>query len=401
MQNVNSGNLPQTAEQSPPDRGERRLAPDVLRVAAMAFIILHHLTINNIGLSDVRYGGADGIFYAASFLDGFFVIGVNIFFLLSGYLKITLRLSKILSLLLKVFVIGCISVALAAALGVADYGGVWDAVLSCLTFAFEHWFVYVYIGICLLSPLLNTFAEKLGGRGAGYFVGTALFLLCFAAFGADYIYVAGSVGGLPDVSLLGTNAGYSILWGCALYLFGRLMAVHGFAFRRRVRFWTLGFVISSVALGGITAMLIAFGCNSFAWWFIYCYNNPLQLFSAVSLFCLCMHVRAPSGGGAAKIGAVVSFAAKHSFTAYIIHSDNPLFSPYRAFLLDIVPGVWADLLVLLPSAVIIFAVGVAVSYLYDITLGRPLKAFSLFSERVLLSAGRKVCAAIGRAFAKK
>ena len=391
---VSGAQTEKSCENAGAEKGKRQFAPDVLRVIAMLFIILHHLLTGNIGFSQAQQGESGALYYVSSFLDGFFVIGVNIFFLLSGYLKINLRLSKIISLLLKIFVIGSLSVCIAAACGTEEYGGAWDIILSCLTFAFEHWFVYVYIGICLLSPLLNLFAEKLGGK-AGYFVGISLFLLCIVAFGADYIYAADDGGSLPRVSLLGTNAGYSILWGCALYLFGRLISLHGFAFRRRARFWALSFVVCSLVLGGVTAGLIALGQGAAAWWFIYCYNNPLQLFSAVSLLCICLHIR----GGRGAFSAAVSFAAKHSFTAYIIHSDNPLFSPYRAFLLDCVSGkFWAQILLLLPNALIIFALGIAVSFVYDFTLGRILGRFSRFAERVCLAAGRKVCGAIGRVF---
>ena len=90
-----------------------------------------------------------------------------------------------------------------------------------------------------------------------------------------------------------------------------------------------------------------------------------------------------------------------SINAYFpeIRSDNPLFSPYRAFLLDCVSGkFWAQILLLLPNAIIIFALGIAVSFVYDFTLGRILGRFSRFAERVCLAAGRKVCGATGRVF---
>lgn len=138
---VSGAQTANSCENAGAEKGKRQFAPDVLRVLAMLFIILHHLLTGNIGFSQAQQGESGVMYYVSSFLDGFFVIGVNIFFLLSGYLKINLRLSKIISLLLKIFVIGSLSVCIAAACGTEEYGGAWDIILSCLTFAFEHWFV--------------------------------------------------------------------------------------------------------------------------------------------------------------------------------------------------------------------------------------------------------------------
>ena len=100
---VSGAQTENSCENAGAEKGKRQFAPDVLRVIAMLFIILHHLLTGNIGFSQAQQGESGALYYVSSFLDGFFVIGVNIFFLLSGYLKINLRLSKIISLLLKIF----------------------------------------------------------------------------------------------------------------------------------------------------------------------------------------------------------------------------------------------------------------------------------------------------------
>ena len=78
----------------------------------MLFIVLHHLTINNIGLSAIETHIDPSLtsqYLGTSFLDCFFIIGVNVFFLLSGYFGIKLKLGKIFRLLFKLYVFWILS----------------------------------------------------------------------------------------------------------------------------------------------------------------------------------------------------------------------------------------------------------------------------------------------------
>ena len=127
-----TGADPDVAADAPPESAVERSAPsderllkprernvnlDLLKVFAVLFIVIHHLTINNIGVDGVTFsfiadgaipGGALTTVLVSEFIDAFVIIGVNIFFLISGYFSIHFKLSKVFSLLVKVYVYFCV-----------------------------------------------------------------------------------------------------------------------------------------------------------------------------------------------------------------------------------------------------------------------------------------------------
>lgn len=126
----------------------------MLRIIAMLFIVLHHLTINNIGLSAIETHIDPSLtsqYLGTSFLDCFFIIGVNVFFLLSGYFGIKLKLGKIFRLLFKLYVFWILSALIAQAAGVSDFESWTDCIIKCLISPSEYWFVLAYIALCPLN----------------------------------------------------------------------------------------------------------------------------------------------------------------------------------------------------------------------------------------------------------
>ncbi len=84
---------------------ERQRNINLLRIVSIFFITMHHLTINGIFNLDALSNGAYPteileITFFASMLNAFLVVGVNIFFLISGYFQIKLSIKKIFSLII-------------------------------------------------------------------------------------------------------------------------------------------------------------------------------------------------------------------------------------------------------------------------------------------------------------
>ncbi|MCD8372252.1 MAG: acyltransferase [Clostridia bacterium] len=355
-------------------QNKRNYGLDVLRTLAMLFIVLHHLTNSEIWgeITESVYSQALSVNITSAFLDCFFIVGVNVFFLLSGWLKIKLRAGKIFTLLAECYAIGIASVLLAYITGSTQYEGVGQAALQALAFPFSHWFIPAYLLLCLLSPMLNSLAEHLSPKGAAYALAVMVVIFSVVGFVADYFFVNGvqQDGALSKASYVGTNAGYSVVWACVCYFTGRILCMHTpkklksaglplamyFAFCL-INFAVLCFTVAVLKDGDATK------------WYIYCYNNPFTYFASVCLLCAFAHIKVNE-----RVGKAFAFLSSHTFAVYIMHSDNPLLSPYRAYIVRLSGGNLLAQVLLLPlNAVVLFIIGVAVSCVYSVTAGRGAK----------------------------
>lgn len=366
----------------PEEPNLRNYGLDLLRVLAMLFIVLHHLLNSNIwgDVTQSVYVKAFSVNLTSALLDCFFIVGVNVFFLLSGWLKINLRISKVIILLAECWAIGIISVALAALTDSTQYTGFGQAALQALAFPFSHWFIPAYLLLCLLSPLLNSLVDKLTRRGAVYAAAVLFVLFCLIGFAADYFYVIGMQGEdiTSKVSYTGTNAGYSVIWACVCYLTGRLMHLHT---PEKLKSVKLSFALyTACCLVNFAVLCVAIAVlkdGEIAKWYIYCYNNPFTFLGSACLLCAFAHIKVTQ-----RTGKFFAFLSAHAFAVYIMHSDNPLLSPHRAYILELSDGMlWAQVLLLPINAVVLFAIGVAVSVLYCITIGKAVKKLGMLADR--------------------
>lgn len=366
---------------------ERNVVMDILRIVAILFIVFHHFVINNITAYTVDGAGvtfsslSTGVvpsefipmFLGSEFIDCILIVGVNLFFLLSGFFSIRLKPAKIVQLLLKTYVYFTLGELIAFAAGVTSYGSATDAAIACLTAPAKYWFVLVYCALCIIAPLLNKFAEKLGGRQIPFFVLASVIFCCFIGFISDFWF-----------PYMGTNDGYSLLWAGVVYMYGRLISLRGFGTKRKPVFWFSVFAAAVLLNYTVVALLTAVAREG-AWaWHMYGYNNPLVALASVALFMAFRTMRpVASDGRAAK---AVSAVAGHSLGVYLIHCNNPIVSPYRAFLLTLVAGhtLWAQYLLLVPNVLIIFVGAVVMDILFDKVTRRLFSFLSRAAERFVL-----------------
>ena len=132
---------------------------ELLRIVAMFFIVLHHLLVH--GMKNIGYL-SDSIVEISLirqmpfiFLNAFTVVAVNCYVLISGYWGINPTKKKFFNL----FAI-CVFYSLAHYLINALHNEIFSLklfIFSLLPFSHHQglWFVTCYIGLFLLSPLLN------------------------------------------------------------------------------------------------------------------------------------------------------------------------------------------------------------------------------------------------------
>ncbi|MCD8309326.1 MAG: acyltransferase [Clostridia bacterium] len=351
-------------------RNTRNYGLDILRVIAMLFIVAHHLTKSNIWgtVTESLLFKALSLNITAAFIDCFVIVGVNVFFLLSGWLKINLRAGKVVSLLAECWAIGIISVCLAAALDTAYYSSFADAALDAVLFPFTHWFVPAYLLLCLLSPILNRITDNLSGKSALYALIVMLVIFCIVGFAGDYVYVNGMQDGGVNVkvSYTGTNAGYSVIWACVCYVAGRIIRMHPVHKLQKASVcFALYLLCCMVNFAVLCVTMAVFHDAEVTKWYIYCYNNPFTFVGSAFLLCAFANVKVKEGAG-----RFFAFLSAHTFAVYMIHSDNPFVTPYRDYILDFAEGNLLRQVQLLPlNTVALFIAGIAVSVLYFATIG--------------------------------
>lgn len=357
---------------------KRNAMLDLLRIVAMFFIVVHHLLITDIGLTNIQTGidaSLKATYLSSAFLDCFSIIGVNLFFLISGYFSVKLQPKKILLLLIKVYIYWIIATLLAMAFKIVTFKSFLDGLKFCLSGVSEYWFICVYILLCLVAPALNAIAKLVVEKNVEkYFVFITVLFFCIIGFVADYIR-----------PVMGTNNGYSIIWASIPYLYGRILKLRGDNMKKaKPLFWFALYAILSLVNYAVIAPLILKGKGTYAWHF-YSYNNPIIFAQSICFFMTFVSAKPIQGEKKSKI---ISLIASHTLAVYLWHSNNPLIYPIRAFIIKAVDPLWAKYLALIPNAIVIFALGIIIDIIYELLLGKVMKKFTAWLERLVFGKTR-------------
>lgn len=242
---------------------QRQSNIEVLRILCMFLIVLGH--------SFVFYERAIGDYPLKWFnLNVFFpiiIIHVNVFVLISGYFGLSIKLNKIMNLWLL-----CFFYSLLAFCVVIFHSNisvqVWKSLLFPLTY--NWWFMRVYFMLLILSPALNIVVKYADEQSQW----TRLLLIAFLF--NFYFSWFHRLEGLYAM-------GYDICNFCCLYLLGRYIAYHRIILS--TRFLLLLFFFFQII------KIICFKyCSLFPalkhFLDVSCYNNPLNVFSAVIILIL-------------------------------------------------------------------------------------------------------------------
>lgn len=136
---------------------KRESSLELMRIVAMLMVCAFHWQLH--GMNDGIVKAPLSANQIVSFVLGSWgILGVNLFFLLSFYFMVskeTVNYKKIFSLIVKVSVYGTGVLFLAYIFNITDFNPI-DTVKSVLgVFAYQYWFITVYIIVALLSPYIN------------------------------------------------------------------------------------------------------------------------------------------------------------------------------------------------------------------------------------------------------
>ena len=254
---------------------------------------------------------------------------VNAFVLISGWFGIRSGLKKIGALALMLFfctvpllivalLCGWVSISL-----ITSVDGIYEYVFG----GNAYWFVVDYIGLLIMSPVLNNGIKTVGKD--------KLRTLLLAAYALILIYDF-----IFRAPILGTEGGYSLIWFGFLYILARYMRIYGSRLMDR---YCLPILVAAVATQSILFYCGLIGMR---------YTNPLILTAAVCLILVFkkwdFHSRA------------INYAATGCLMAYLLHMQ-PVLVPYiRRFLIAeyTACGYWIYMLEILSLSAVVFLVAV-------------------------------------------
>ena len=348
---------------------ERNYAIDLVRIAAMFFIILgHFLIFRENGLEAASFGSTpvhtDGDYFGLILL-GFAIIGTNLFFLITGYFGSKLKLSKILSLILITYFWGGIVQVILLASGRITLTVLVHTLIRLLD---RYWFMEVYLVLVLASPLLNAFLKGTTLKQKITLVIVWFLVLCVYGFA-------------HDCTRIGLANGFSFVWAAFMYVVGNVIReiieqVPAKQGRRAGAGWI--YAVSTAGYIAVCFFLTKTGRYTTMWRFAVSYNNPLVVLASVSFFILL------AGKKDAKGNRLISFLSGTTIGVYLIHTA-PNLELFRFFRLntDTIPASLLTAAEILLGAALIYLICAVLDRIRQRTVHPPVnRMLQKLEERI-------------------
>nr|MBP3283675.1 acyltransferase family protein [Treponema sp.] len=300
---------------------DRQRNIDLLRIVSIFFITMHHLTINGIFNLDALSNGAYPterleITFFASMLNAFLVVGVNIFFLISGYFQIKLSIKKIFFLIIYIALFyGILNLTNSIYTHKKiDFHFFTSTIMSLR----RYWFVNVYILLSLASPFLNKLLETSSKLEIQNFFIGILIVCC-----GYYTFISNNDGGI--------NKGYSLVSAIYLYIIGgefnRIGIDENKIKTAKLLFQLALAYVCNCLLVFITLFLLKAPKRT---WNLFSYTNPFVFAQSIIIFTIFTSIHVNK-----KVFKLIDFFTPAILFCYIIQSSGfAIIKDNRDFLIN-------------------------------------------------------------------
>lgn len=236
---------------------------ELLRIVAMSMVLAGHFFTH----------GLKGIiaFTTPHFISmPLTICGVNIFFLISGWFGVRFTVKSVTRIIVTTFFFMVLCYAF------LGYNDIWSGVYKyqLLTTPVESsglWFIMVYLGILVLSPLVNAGIKGLSHRQFNIFIAAmSIFCMYCGWYGGNYANVNG----------------YTLVQGVWLYCVGHWLRENRLLTDRIGGIWlAVIYVVSAMIL----ACLLVFKIDWKVYWAAY--NSPFVVTMSLAIFLLFTRIR--------------------------------------------------------------------------------------------------------------
>lgn len=286
---------------------------ELLRIICMIMILAIHANFFSTGPLTIAEANSEPITsILRSFAHAFCVCAVNTFVMISGHFGIHFRIKGITSFLFQslFFCIGIYSIMLI--LNLAEFSKI-DIASSLMLFkqAGNYWFVWSYIILYILSPVINTFCEKTTKNEFKRTLILFFILQCIIDFTpSNNFFQKGfsplSFIGLYMIAYYFKRFGININKSTSLFIFCSCVIINTLFEYSLKRFGIENGIINSISSG---------------------YTNPITIIQSLSLLTFFSKLRIQS--------KTVNWIAASCFAVYLFHMHFCIVNYYTEFAKDI------------------------------------------------------------------
>lgn len=272
---------------------------ELLRILAMFLIVLHHYCVNSglVQIMDLDHITANTVLVQFMSIGG--KVGVNIFFLISGFYMVnsSMKWIKVCKLLGQIFILNIIVFLFLTSLGY-DYGIKDYLRIIPIVFSVPDSFIASYLMVYLLSSLINKFVKTLNKKEFGYLLGILLFY---------YVILQ---------SFFLQNTWHYFGWAFVLYLVGAYIKLFDMC-SLKLPFGKLSILLVLIIWGCILAVdFVGVKYGFRGWTFFIGDSNKITVFLlGLSIFFYFLNLRV-------KYNKFINLVAGASFGVLLLHANN-------------------------------------------------------------------------------
>lgn len=306
----------------PPSRSVRQSNFELLRIVAMIFILILHVDHLSFGFPSTQEIAASPFSaFLRTWLETIAVVAVNTFVLISGYFGIRLQVERFAGLLFQsaFYIMGVYLVLVTVGWETFSVGHF----VRCLSPLDPSggWFIPVYIGLMLLSPILNAFVTQAREKDLLGIIIVLLLMQSVFGWGIDHLKV---------------GAGYSLFSFILLYLIGQYLRKYPETFYSKGKASRyLGIYLGISLLNALISYVASalhlllpsipsdLGNHKMISIIPLAYSSPLNIIGAVCLFIAFSRLKIRS--------QLINWVASSVLAVYLIHCNEHLIHHFIAF----------------------------------------------------------------------
>lgn len=290
---------------------KRQTGIELLRIIAMLFVLILHADYLALGYPKQSIIKADPLSAIPSvLLENLAVVSVNVFVMISGWFGLRPSWKGAFKLLYQCFFLS-LFVLFGAFVYIQFTGEKILTANNAIDSLKDFWFLWTYLILYAVSPLLNSFVEHSGKKKLLHFLIIFYALQFICEFFVDSRYY---------------NNGYSVLSFMGLYLLARYLKLYALKSIEKANKNLFLLIYLFYAL--ITTFFIIAGAFFFpeGSWYSFCieksvaYSNPFIVCGAVFLLL--------SFVGRRLENRVINFVAESCFAVYLLNTNAILFPFY-------------------------------------------------------------------------
>lgn len=229
------------------------------------------------------------------FLESISIVGVNVFIFISGYFSIKLKPRTIYTLILT-----CLFYYIILTIGEIIFNNTFT-VKNILFVSNSHYFIVDYLGLAILSPILNKFAEHINKKEFG------TILIALIIYQTYFAYITNAASSEFD-------GGYSLVSYSIIYLIARYIRTYGVNNLIQRYSGTL-YLLCTTTIIILTILLLYLGFPQVIYK-LYYYNNPIVILQSIFFFCFFEKMSIPNN-------RLINHIAKSTLGILLFHASLP------------------------------------------------------------------------------